>query len=453
MQTLDVQVQNPVKLPPTLGAEGVKAGPKAAVNGKTGAETARNGSSFLAMIEKMIAGTMEGKADALKASSLKTTARGAGDGTEVPGDVNTLIKQGSAKTARSSGKTKQTAEMLIASGLPVAARNGKTQDGGGKDGLTVERKKIASLSTVSGTTPEDDVHSGLKTAAGKKTDDGSGKTGGETAGSENIPLAAVLHPAVPRNAIPSAEKSANRNDALGQTDGKSDGKSGKTERRERKTFISVRDERLQAETSSTAAKNGLEKTVRFDNDGTADMTIGFSAADAGRSSRTDTESRFMEKADGKQGQSFASMLSGELRSNAADFVKTGSIVLRDNNSGLIRLTLNPESLGNVKISLELADNKITGRITVSSKEAYDAFNENLDGLSDAFVLGGFESAGFDLSWSGRDSSGNGQSPEQGKISAPFYASSIPSVMSAGNAADTNMSGYRYNTSSAVNVFA
>jgi len=449
MQTLDVQVQPQVKMPPLPGADGVKTGPKAVSNGKTGAETARNGSSFLAMIEKMIAGTMEGKADALKASSLKTTARGAGDGVSVPGDVNTLKKQGSGKTVQSSGKTKLTAEMLIASGLPASARNGKTQEGTEKDGLPVERKKTASLSTYSGAAPEDDALSALKAPTGKKTADGSGKPDGEGAGAEKIPQAALLQPAVPRAAAAPVGKSAGESDGTGKADQKAE----KTERRERKTFISVRDERNQAETTVTAAKSGLEKSVQVNNDGTADMTIGFSAANTGSSSRTDTETRFMEKGDGKQGQSFASMLSSELRSNAADFVKTGSIVLRNNDSGLIRLTLNPESLGNVKISLELADNRITGRITVSSKEAYEAFNENLDGLSDAFVQGGFESAGFDLSWSGGDSSANGRDAEQGRISSPFYASSIPSVMSAGNAADTNMSGYRYNTSSAVNVFA
>ncbi len=455
MQTLDVQAQNPVKLPPISGVEGVKAGPKAVANGKTGAETARNGSSFLAMIEKMIAGTMEGKADALTASSLKTTARGAGDSTGVPGEENTLIKPGSAKTAKSSGKSKVTAELYSAAGLSaadssVAVQGKKLQENTEKSGLRADRKKSGSFLPASVSVSEDDVLSELKAATDKKPGIGLQKTAVETA----IPVT-VSHAAMPI-AVTARDESMPGVKTDGGTEavGKGDRKAEKTDRKDRKTFISVRDERNQTDfTIASATRSQLEKSVQVTSDGTADMTIGFSAANTGSSSRTDIESRFMEQGDGKQGQSFASMLSSELRSNAADFVKTGSIVLRDNNSGLIRLTLNPESLGNVKISLELSENRITGKITVSSKEAYDAFNENLDGLSDAFVQGGFESAGFDLSWSGKDSSGYGQETEQGKLSAPFYASSIPSVMSATNAADTNMSGYRYNTSSAVNVFA
>jgi flagellar hook-length control protein FliK len=172
------------------------------------------------------------------------------------------------------------------------------------------------------------------------------------------------------------------------------------------------------------------------------------------------DARLADAKKAENGQSFASMLSQELRGNAADLVKTGSIVLRNNNEGLIRLTLHPESLGNVKISLELSDDKrISGKIVVSSREAYEAFNENLDGLSKAFVDGGFESAGFDLSWSGQDSSGNGRNDPSGAVSSPFYASSIPEVMSAAevmsasDVADRRISGYRSDGNPALNVFA
>ena len=85
MQTLDVQTQKPEQIPV----------PKSGKNGKTGAETARNGSSFLAMIEKMIAGTMEGAADSKSLSAAKAAVRGAGDEIKVPGDENILNKPGS----------------------------------------------------------------------------------------------------------------------------------------------------------------------------------------------------------------------------------------------------------------------------------------------------------------------------------------------------------------------
>ena len=99
------------------------------------------------------------------------------------------------------------------------------------------------------------------------------------------------------------------------------------------------------------------------------------------------------------------------------------------------------------------DKKISGKIEVSSKEAYDAFNENLNGLSDAFVEGGFESAGFDLSWSGQGSESGAGKETSTKIISPFYASSVPDVMSATESSDSVTGGYRYAGSPAINVFA
>ncbi len=422
----------------------MKAGQKSALNGKTGAETARNGSSFLAMIEKMIAGTMEGKEIASKAISAKTAERGAGGTIRVPGDENILKKNGSGKAEKPVSKAKP--ESTDHSSL--VERNASIGVHSHADGSksTVSPADVRVLKELAS---RDAAHAAG--AAGDADAEGVKKTVKKTAeeGKGNQDAAALIGAAGIHTRIDGkaalAEKSGNAESADAGAR-----KIDKGDRKDKKTFISVRDERHEG-LSANASDNPLSKTVKVNNDNTADMTIGF--RDSGTGVKTDTESRFMEKADGKQGQSFASMLSSEIRSNAADFVKTGSIVLRDNNTGIIRLTLNPASLGNVKISLELsADKKITGKIVVSSKEAYDAFNENLDGLSEAFVKGGFESAGFDLSWSGQDSSENAKEA-QGKISSPFYASSIPEVMSGGNAADIQTSGIRKNGESSINVFA
>lgn len=96
------------------------------------------------------------------------------------------------------------------------------------------------------------------------------------------------------------------------------------------------------------------------------------------------------------GSTFQAMLSQQIQENAPEFVKAGNIILKDNNSGTINMTMKPESLGNVKISLELTDKVITGQITVHSQEAYDAFKQNLDNLRQAFQQSGFDSAGFTL---------------------------------------------------------
>jgi flagellar hook-length control protein FliK len=78
-------------------------------------------------------------------------------------------------------------------------------------------------------------------------------------------------------------------------------------------------------------------------------------------------------------------------------VRHASVILRDSSEGTIRLALKPESLGNVKIRLEMAENKITGRIVVESEEALHAFEKEITSLEKAFVESGFEGANLEMS--------------------------------------------------------
>lgn len=101
---------------------------------------------------------------------------------------------------------------------------------------------------------------------------------------------------------------------------------------------------------------------------------------------------------GAQGSNFQAMLENQIFENSADFVKAGKIVLKDNDVGNIDLILHPASLGNVKISLELSDKVITGKILVSSQEALDAFNATQESLKTAFIESGFDGASFDVAF-------------------------------------------------------
>ena len=100
----------------------------------------------------------------------------------------------------------------------------------------------------------------------------------------------------------------------------------------------------------------------------------------------------------KAGQAFEDILARELHQNFNnDIVRHASVILRDNSEGTIRLALKPESLGNVKIRLEMAENRITGKIIVESEEALRAFEREISSLEKAFCDSGFEGANLEMS--------------------------------------------------------
>ena len=119
------------------------------------------------------------------------------------------------------------------------------------------------------------------------------------------------------------------------------------------------------------------------------------------------------------GSDFQAMLANQIKQNAGEFVKAGSIVLKDNNAGSIKLILKPESLGNVKVDLQISDKNITGRIVVASQEAFNAFKENADSLKQAFINSGFENANFDLCFAGQNAFGNQSGSKQENPAASF----------------------------------
>ena len=93
------------------------------------------------------------------------------------------------------------------------------------------------------------------------------------------------------------------------------------------------------------------------------------------------------------GESFEQLLARELRGDlSADIVRQASIVLRDGGEGTIRLSLKPETLGKVKIHLEMAENRISGHIFVESEEALRAFKQEIQSLEQSFRDSGFEAS-------------------------------------------------------------
>lgn len=119
------------------------------------------------------------------------------------------------------------------------------------------------------------------------------------------------------------------------------------------------------------------------------------------------------------GSNFQAMLANQIQENAGEIVKAGNIVLKDNDLGSIKLILHPESLGNVKIDLQVNEKNISGKIIVATQEAFNAFKETAENLKQAFVQSGFESAGLELSLANQNFAGNHSGENQNNPAAEF----------------------------------
>ena len=67
-----------------------------------------------------------------------------------------------------------------------------------------------------------------------------------------------------------------------------------------------------------------------------------------------------------------------------EVVKQSTFVLKDNGGGELRLVLKPESLGRVRINLNMNNNHIAGRIIVENSSVQEMFESNLQNLHEAF---------------------------------------------------------------------
>ena len=213
------------------------------------------------------------------------------------------------------------------------------------------------------------------------------------------------------------------------------------------TFTVVDERGLASKQLAAKEQKEKVKAVGSEKNNTVDMTLTLTKNVEQNILSTNNQ------AAGASGSNFQAMLNQQVEQNVPEFVKAGNIVLRDNKSGSINMVLKPESLGNIKINLELSDKVITGQIVVQSQEAYDAMKENIDSLKQAFEKSGFEQANFNLSFA-NNGTGNGsfsqnqsqQQPATEWLSNRTYgdfASSSATVASSAEPAAVNKSGSNF----------
>jgi len=190
-----------------------------------------------------------------------------------------------------------------------------------------------------------------------------------------------------------------------QEDGRLDSRRGR-ERRYERTNVDVRDYRaVQAGNENKGSADlrvnaGLEKPLAGD-PAIREISLELRLPDQG------IKTQAMDGWGTKAAQSFENMLARELHQNFNnDIVRHASMILRDEGKGMIRLALKPDVLGNVKISLEMAENKITGHIVVESEEALKAFEKEIRSLEQAFKDSGFEDAFLEMSLASDGRDGN-----------------------------------------------
>ncbi|GHV91516.1 hypothetical protein AGMMS50268_20190 [Spirochaetia bacterium] len=202
------------------------------------------------------------------------------------------------------------------------------------------------------------------------------------------------------------------------------GEAKNRDKRRDRLNVEVRDLRTQGEGAQTVRETGHADEARpLSGSGETELTVelhqdkrGSEAASAGGEKTAS--------------QAFEDILARELHQNLnGDIVRHASVVLKDGGEGTIKLSLRPESLGNVKIRLEMADNKITGHIIVESDEALRAFEREVSSLEQAFKESGFDGADLEMSLASGNDGGAGQQ-WRGEEASPFFSERFAAELAA-----------------------
>ena len=85
----------------------------------------------------------------------------------------------------------------------------------------------------------------------------------------------------------------------------------------------------------------------------------------------------------------------------SELVRASHLVLKD-GGGEIRLVLKPESLGSIRVRMNLVDNSIEGRIIVDSSAIKHVLDGSVDALRRALTAEGFQMGSLQVSVGGQD---------------------------------------------------
>lgn len=192
----------------------------------------------------------------------------------------------------------------------------------------------------------------------------------------------------------------------GGEDGVARGEGRRRETKRSEPKYSVIDLRMAAPKEDRA---GPDRIAAADTGRVEDLGL---FAERGSSRQAAVPGEAKAAAEPQGGASFKEALAQRLEAGAGELVRAAQLVLKDGDLGLIRLRLDPESLGGVKIELKLAEKQISGRIVVESDLAAEAFRSSLDALRDAFAEAGLDARAIDVEVRGDAGGQAGQGRER-----------------------------------------
>ncbi len=115
----------------------------------------------------------------------------------------------------------------------------------------------------------------------------------------------------------------------------------------------------------------------------------------------------------------------------SELLKATNLVLKD-GGGEIRLVLKPESLGSVRIRMNVVDNNIEGRIIVDSSSVKQVFDANIDALRRALTAEGFQTGSLQVSVGGQNTDADARREQQPseavrRMTAQGFERNVPGV--------------------------
>jgi len=189
---------------------------------------------------------------------------------------------------------------------------------------------------------------------------------------------------VQKAALPSKKEEKSLNLEEGQREDRTETK--KSGRKRNPAALEVYDLRTQTGEAGITSDRGLKGAEEIRNGPVEEIAVDL-RPETSQGDRSEAQNAV------PAGESFEQLLTRELQGDlSADIVKQAAIVLRDGGEGTIKLSLKPETLGKVKIHLEMAENRISGRIIVESEEALRAFEREIHSLEQSFRDSGFEAS-------------------------------------------------------------